>query len=72
MEHPQLDTLILTEEEYQIAQAHIRDAAYFQWIGAGCPLDRCIDFWLAAEREWIEYCYVPDRYASPEELHKAE
>jgi hypothetical protein len=35
--------------------------AYFQWLNTGCPSGQCLEHWLAAEREWIERCYVPNR-----------
>ena len=72
MDQPCLDALYLTEDEFQIAHEQIREAAYHKWIDAGCPSDRELEFWLEAELEWVEYRYVPDRYASSDELHKCE
>ncbi len=67
MDCPQLDSLYLTEEEYSTAIEQVRLMAYYKWLDAGSPEGQ--DFWREAELEWIEYCYVPDRYADESELH---
>ena len=59
---PSLNCLILTEPEREIARRAIQEMAYFKWLEAGCPDDGTLKFWLDAEKEWVEYCYVPDRY----------
>lgn len=61
---PCLDTLALTEDGQEAAKQAIREWAYFKWQAAGCPAEGALDFWLEAEFEWMEYCYVPDRYPS--------
>ena len=70
MDHIPLEALFLTEEEYQTAHKQVREAAYYQWLSAGCPPYRELEFWLAAESEWVQFCYVPDRYATADELHQ--
>ena len=57
-----LDLLLLTEDELQVARKQVRDMAYFKWQAAGRPSDGALTFWREAEREWINYHYVPDRY----------
>lgn len=62
---PTLDTLELTEEELRAAREEVQRLAYLKWEGAGCP--RRADsrqFWCDAEQEWIDFYYVPDRYAA--------
>jgi hypothetical protein len=56
-----LDSLLLTPEELEAAFGQVRELAYFKWEAAGRPADRELDFWCAAEREWIAHCYVPHR-----------
>ncbi len=57
-----LESLLLSESEMQDARKKIEELAYLKWQKAGSPKDHGIDFWLEAEREWIAYYYVPDRY----------
>jgi hypothetical protein len=57
-----VDTLVLTEDEREAARNAIREKAYFKWQAAGCPENEALKFWREGEVEWIEYCYVPDRY----------
>lgn len=59
---PQLDQLVLTEQELRAARQCVQRMAYFRWLDAGCPKGSELDHWVAAEQEWIEYEYVPDRY----------
>ena len=61
MRQPCLDSLLLTEDELKVARKQVREMAYFKWQAAGSPEDDALRFWLEAEREWIEYYYVPDR-----------
>ncbi len=61
---PSLDTLLLTEDELEIARRQVRDMAYRKWQAAGCPDDAGTKFWLAAEQEWIAFFYVPARLPS--------
>jgi hypothetical protein len=35
--------------------------AYLKWEAAGRPFDGSTQFWLEAERHWIEYEYTPHR-----------
>ena len=56
-----LDSLLLTPEELEAALRQVRELAYFKWEAVGRPADRELDFWCAAEREWIAHCYVPHR-----------
>lgn len=56
-----LDTLELTPEELAACKEAVKRLAYINWRNAACPEGRDLDFWLSAEREWIEHCYVPDR-----------
>lgn len=56
-----LDTLELTPPELESSKDAVQKMAYFNWINAGCPDGQQLDSWLLAEREWIEYCYVPSR-----------
>lgn len=72
MQYPEIDSLVLTENEFQVAQTEISMRAYLKWIDAGGPTDRELEFWLEAEKEWIESCYVPDRYAQERELHQCK
>lgn len=54
-----LNQLDLTPDDAEADRSVVEKMAYFNWLDAGCPEGRCLDFWLAAEREWIEYCFVP-------------
>lgn len=56
-----IDRLILTDEDREQARRQVRKLAYFKWVEAGRPEDNSLEFWKAAEREWIEYFYVPRR-----------
>lgn len=56
-----VELLMLTDDEKEAARKAIRKIAYYKWLDAGCPADSAMDCWLAAEYEWIEYWYVPDR-----------
>lgn len=58
---PTLDSLSLTEEERAAAREEIQRRAYRKWEEAGRPSGNDLRFWQDAEREWIAYCYVPDR-----------
>ena len=44
----------------QDALEHIRRAAYCKWMDAGCPEGDGVQFWLAAEREFLERNKMPD------------
>jgi len=37
------------------AEADVRQAAYFNWLNAGCPEGRDEEFWLEAERQTFGY-----------------
>lgn len=56
-----LDSLELTAEERRRCQEAIRCMAYEKWVRAGQPDGDGREFWMQAEREWIERCYVPHR-----------
>lgn len=58
---PCLELLLLTEEELETAKRQVQEIAYFKWQESGCPEEESLKFWEEAEREWIEYNYVPDR-----------
>ena len=57
-----LNSLVLTKEHLQAARQQIEQLAYFKWQQAGCPEGADVEYWLEAEREWIQYQYTPDRY----------
>jgi hypothetical protein len=56
-----LDSLLLTPQELEAALRQVRESAYFKWEAGNRPADRELDFWCAAEREWIAGSYVPHR-----------
>lgn len=56
-----LDTLELTQAELESSRDAVQRMAYVNWLNAGCPDGGQLDFWLLAEREWIEHCFVPSR-----------
>jgi hypothetical protein len=56
-----LESLELGAEELEACRDTVHKMAYFNWLDAGCPHDRQLEFWLKAERDWIERCYVPTR-----------
>ena len=58
---PNLEALELTDQERSLAREEIRRRAYAKWQAGGCPHDDSLHFWNEAEREWIAFCYVPDR-----------
>jgi hypothetical protein len=56
-----LETLELTPQELDSCKQAVRKMAYKLWLDAGRPECGQVDFWLAAERDWIESNYVPHR-----------
>jgi hypothetical protein len=56
-----LETLELAPEELNSSKDAVRKMAYSSWLEAGCPEGGQLEFWLNAERQWIEQSYVPDR-----------
>jgi hypothetical protein len=62
-----LDSLLLTPQELEAALRQVRELANSKWEAVGRPADRELDFWCAAEREWIAYCYVPHRLGDDRE-----
>jgi hypothetical protein len=56
-----LDTLELAPTELESRRDVVRRMAYLNWLNSGCPDGRQLDFWLLAEREWIEHLYLPTR-----------
>jgi hypothetical protein len=56
-----LETLDLAPEKLEWARGEVRKLAYQKWVDAGQPPGTEADFWLAAERQWIERVYVPER-----------
>jgi hypothetical protein len=56
-----LDSLDLTDQQRGVARDQIRERAYHLWEKAGRPPGDGMEFWLAAEAEWIGHYYVPPR-----------
>jgi hypothetical protein len=56
-----LESLDLDPEKLEWAREEVRKLAYQKWFEAGQPAGSDADYWLLAEREWIERIYVPDR-----------
>jgi len=56
-----LESLELSEEERKVCRDAIEKMAYFNWLNAGDGDKNQLEFWVKAERDWIEHCYVPDR-----------
>jgi hypothetical protein len=56
-----LESLEFDPAKLEWALEEVRKLAYQKWTEAGCPLEGDANFWLLAEREWIERIYVPDR-----------
>ena len=56
-----LETLDLMPDELERAKERIRAIAFDKWRQAGSPADDSLNFWLEAEREWIEREYIPRR-----------
>ena len=70
-----LETLELTPEELESCREAVRKMAYCKWLDAGRPDSGELDFWVEAEREWIERNYVPHRTLDgtrPEPTHRAK
>lgn len=68
MHTPDLEALYLTNDELAAAKKEIQKMAFCKWADAGRPKNSSRDFWREAQLEWIEYRYVPDRYAAETEL----
>jgi hypothetical protein len=56
-----LESLELDPDKLEWAREEVRKLAFQKWEEAGSPPESDTDFWLLAEREWIEHNYVPDR-----------
>ncbi len=56
-----LETLPQSPEQRGRTEEVVRKMAYFNWLEAGRPEKRDLEFWLNAERVWIEHDYVPVR-----------
>lgn len=56
-----LESLELMPDRLDWARDEVRKLAYQKWLEAGSPPECDGNFWLLAEREWIERVYVPDR-----------
>jgi hypothetical protein len=56
-----LENLELVPADLEAAKAAVREMAYFNWLNAGRPDGGEVEFWVCAERDWIEHCYVPSR-----------
>jgi len=56
-----LETLELTPDQLESSREAVRKMAYCKWLDAGRPDGLEVEFWLQAEREWIEHNYVPHR-----------
>jgi len=63
-----IEKLELTPAELASCRAKISDLAYRKWIEAGCPCNRSSEFWLEAEKDWVERHYVPHRFFEDEWL----
>jgi len=59
-----LVSLEIPPDKISICQDEIRKMAYFKWLAAGAPPGKDADFWQIAEREWVEFRYVPYRQTS--------
>jgi len=66
-----LDDLELSAEQLNCCQEEVQKLAYRKWQEAGCPIGEALNFWLAAEREWIGRCYVPSRECDGSRLENA-
>lgn len=53
------------------ALEHIRRAAYGKWIEAGCPPGDGVEYWLAAERDYLEQNKMPDPSGSSDVVQEA-
>lgn len=52
-----------------LIQLRIREAAYLLWEAAGSQHGRCLEFWLAAEREVLTHANAepaPEERATPD------
>ena len=61
-----LETLELTQDQLKSCKDAVQKMAYFDWRDAGCPECGQLEFWLKAERDWIEHFYVPNRVVDGE------
>jgi hypothetical protein len=62
-----LDSLLLTPEELETALRQVREMAHVKWEAVGRPMNRELDIWCDAEREWIAHYYVPHRLGDERE-----
>ena len=56
-----LESLELSAEQLESARDQIREQAYLLWHKAGRPECDGVEYWTAAEKEWISHNYVPHR-----------
>ena len=56
-----LETLEMTPQERELCLEAVRKMAYRKWRDSGQPDSPALDYWLQAQREWIENYYVPHR-----------
>lgn len=56
-----LESLELTPDELARSREAIRQMAYENWLNAGRLAGDGLQYWLQAEQNWIENCYVPHR-----------
>ncbi len=56
-----LESLDLSPDQLRSSRELIEKMAYANWIEAGSPDGRHLEFWVQAERCWIERYYVPQR-----------
>lgn len=40
--------------EIPVAQENLEVAAYFHWLGRGCPENDALTDWVEAEKHWVE------------------
>lgn len=45
---------LISDELKRIRENHIRVRAYYLWRAANEPPDKSLDFWLEAEREYLQ------------------
>lgn len=55
-----LESLPMCAGHLDAARTRVQELAYCMWQDAGCPAGRELEFWLAAEKYWVEHEFVPD------------
>lgn len=44
-----VDLLLTNSGTEGLTESHVREAAYFRWLNAGCPMESALPDWLAAQ-----------------------